>query len=330
MFVLGRLLWRRGRPWPDLVPAMVIALGAVLALAGAPASAATYALAPGQNLIGEVQRYTTRPENTLLDIARDYDVGYTQLMAANRSAKIDPWLPGAGKAVVIPTAYLLPDAPRTGIVINLGEQRLYYYHPGGKVVETVPIGIGVVGRTTPIGSTRVVAKRPNPAWNVPKSIRREKPELPAVVPPGPDNPLGAFALYLGWPSYLIHGTNLPYGVGRDTSHGCIRLYPEDIARLFREVPVGTPVHVVYQDYKVAWARGELYLEIHPTKDQGDQLELTGDFSPAPIADLIGRVVQVAGSEVGRLDWNAIRSAAVARSGIPIRITEPLQVSRAAN
>ena len=197
------------------------------------------------DIIGKITHYVTREDDTLLDLARWNGLGYTEMIAANRG--IDPWVPGAGVKLTIPGAHILPDAPREGVVLNLADQRLYVFNAEDGTVESVPIGIGKSAWNTPTGRTKVVRKRANPTWYVPKSIRKEDPELPAVVRPGPLNPLGHFAIDLGWPSYLLHGTNRPYGVGRRVSHGCVRLYPEDIARLFIRIPIGVPVTVVDQE-----------------------------------------------------------------------------------
>jgi len=185
----------------------------------ARARATEFALAPDQSVVGAPGVYISKSDDTLLDIARSHDLGYTELMAANRH--VDPWLPGNGTRIVLPESHVIPDGPRQGIVIDLLARRLFYFPPDGDRVQTYPIGVSVQGRSTPTGTTRIVRAVAAPTWYPPPSIRMERPELPAVVPPGGDNPLGAFAFYLGWPSYLIHGTNKPYGIGRSVSHGCI-------------------------------------------------------------------------------------------------------------
>ena len=177
------------------------------------------------------------------------------------------------------------------------------------------------GRTTPLGSTRVAEKVVRPTWYPPRSIHKEKPYLPEVVAPGPDNPLGEYALHLGWPAYLIHGTNKPYGVGRNMSHGCIRLYPEDIGRLFDEVPVGTPVRVIDQDVRLAWIAGELYLAVNPSKEQIDELSTNQRITSTIPIDLIERVAEAAGVQAERIDWAAVERIALQRHGIPLRITK---------
>jgi L,D-transpeptidase ErfK/SrfK len=223
----------------------------------------------GTDVVGVVQVAVAGHEDTLPDLARRYNLGYEEIVAANPG--VDPWLPGAGTRVVLPTQFVLPDAPREGLVLNLASMRLFYYPlpAAGETpkVITHPIGIGREGWQTPEGSLRITEKKVKPAWIVPVSVRKEHAEkgdpLPPVVPPGPDNPLGDFAMRLSLPSYLIHGTNQPYGVGIRSSHGCVRLYPEDIARLFPRVPVGTRVTIVNQPYVAGWRNGQLYLEAHP-------------------------------------------------------------------
>jgi L,D-transpeptidase ErfK/SrfK len=304
--------------------AWLVALGAPLVLGACagkvqePVIANSFALTPDQVEVGAVGVYVTREGDNLLDIARRFDLGYTQLMAANPG--VDPWQPGVGRRITLPSLYVLPDGPRRGIVINLVQNRLYYFPPGGGTVETHPIGVGVQGRSTPIGTTRVVTKRTHPRWVVPASIRREKPDLPAVVPPGPDNPLGDYAFQLGWPTYLIHGTNKPDGIGRNVSHGCIQLYPEDVQRLFGEVAVGTPVRVVNEETQTAWINGDLYIAVYPTKEQEDQLDIDEKMTPIAPPRLKQRVAAAAGDRTADVDWDAVERAGKDRSGVPVRVT----------
>jgi L,D-transpeptidase ErfK/SrfK len=220
---------------------------------------------PGEAVVGELRHVPTRHEETLLDVARQYHVGFRELRIANPG--VDPWLPGEGTQVILPTRYVLPDAPRKGIVVNIPEMRLYYYPEPRRgepaKVITYPISVGRRDWNTPLGVTRIVRKVKNPSWRPPKSIREEHAArgepLPAVVPPGPDNPLGDYALRLGLPGYLIHGTNKPDGIGMQVTHGCIRMFPEDIESLYRQVGVNTPVRLVDQPFKAGWRAGELYL-----------------------------------------------------------------------
>jgi L,D-transpeptidase ErfK/SrfK len=222
--------------------------------------------------------------------------------------------------VTLPGAHLLPDARRRGIVINLADQRLYYFPKGALTVVTFPIGTPRDGTIIPIGATTVVDKRPNPTWFPPPSVRAENPDLPESVPPGPDNPLGAFALSLGWPSYVIHGTNKPDGVGRRVSRGCIRLYPESIETLYPMVPVGTWVTTVDQPVKFGMADGALYLEVHPTQAEIDEVEAGGAVeSPAPLA-VETYLRAKAGKLLDRVDWPLVERTTRERRGFPVRIT----------
>ncbi len=211
-----------------------------------------------QRVVGELQVLIARKENTFSDIARTFGLGYDDLVNANPG--VDPWLPGAGTPILLPTRYILPDVPRRGIVLNIAAKRLYYFPPrqAGEPqhVITHPIGIGRVGWATPLGQSSVIAKAENPTWYVPRSVRDEHramgDPLPAVVPPGPDNPLGHRVLKLGMEGYLIHGTNQPYGVGMRVSHGCVRLYPENIETLYNAANIGTPVRIINEPVLAAW------------------------------------------------------------------------------
>jgi L,D-transpeptidase ErfK/SrfK len=225
--------------------------------------------APDINVVGDLQVIRSREKDTFIDIAQAYHLGYDELVEANPG--IDPWLPGEGTTIVLPTRFVLPDAPRQGLVLNVAAKRLFYFpkpEPGAApLVHTFPISIGREGWATPLGTTKVVSKKKDPVWRVPASVRKEHAEngdpLPAVVPPGPDNPLGAYAMRLAIPGdYLIHGTNKPAGVGMRISHGCIRMNPDDIEWLYPQVPIGLPVHIVNQPVLIGIAGGELYLEAH--------------------------------------------------------------------
>jgi len=272
-----------------------------------------------QDLIGTPTHYVTREEDTLLDIALDYDLGYVEIRASNIG--IDPWLPGAGHALVLSTQHVLPDAPRRGIVINLPELRLYYFPDKGEP-RTFPIGIGGEGFETPVGRTQIARKRPHPTWYPTRSEREEDAKLPAVVAPGPDNPMGEFALYLGWQGYAIHGTNRPYSIGRRDSHGCIRLYPADIETLYKLVQPGTPVTVVNQPVKLGWSAGELYLEVHANQADAEALESSGTPRSSIAADADELVLKAAGAQADRLNWYAVHLAESERSGVPTLITLP--------
>ena len=218
------------------------------------------------DVVGQVQVTIATKDDTLPDIARRFNLGYEEIVRANPN--VDPWIPKEGTEIVLPTQFVLPSSVRSGIVINIAAMRFYYFppaKPGQKqVVYTHPIGIGRVGWQTPEGSTKVVSKQKDPVWIPPASVRAEHKEngeiLPARVPAGPDNPLGRYKFTLGWPSYLIHGTNKPYGVGLRSSHGCIRLYPEDVEKIFEMVGPGTTVTVVNQPFVFGWHEGQLYLQ----------------------------------------------------------------------
>jgi L,D-transpeptidase ErfK/SrfK len=238
---------------------------------------------PTQSVIGAPQIVYTDAANTLSDLAREYGLGYDEIVAANPD--VDPWLPGDRTPVLLPTQYIVPDVPREGIVLNIASKRLFYFPPAEEgqpqTVLTYPIGIGRVGWETPVGTTEVVSKAADPHWFPPASVRREHEEsgnpLPSVVPPGPDNPLGSHVLKLAMPGYLIHGTNQPYGVGMRVSHGCVRLYPENIELLYSLVEAGETVRIVNEPYLLGWRNGELYFQAHtPLEDDavpaGERLE----------------------------------------------------------
>ena len=225
---------------------------------------------PGSNVVGATQVIAAEYEDTFVKLARRYNLGFEELKQANPD--VDPWLPGEGTEIVLPTQFVLPSAPHQGVVINLPELRLYHYpaNDPGRVI-THPVSIGRMEWQTPLGRAQIVAKAENPAWYPPESIRAEHAAegrpLPRVVPPGPDNPLGDYAMRLSIPGYLIHGTNKPSGLGMRVTHGCIRMFPEDIEGLFGIVPIGTPVHIVNQPYKLAWSENGFYLEAHPPLDE---------------------------------------------------------------
>ena len=268
------------------------------------------------DLVGRLSFRELRAEDTLIDLAPELGVGYVELLAANPG--VDPWLPKDRTRLVVPSARLLPSAAREGIVINLGDLRLYYFEPG-KPARSYPIGIAKDGYATPLGQTTVKAKKEKPVWTPGPSARRDG--YPAVVPPGPDNPLGEYGLYLGWSSYLIHGTNDPRGVGRHSSRGCIRLYPDDIAELYARVKPGTAVRVVNEPVKLGWIGGELYLEVNPDAEQSMQIDETGKpAAPRAPKNLRERIRRAAGKDAARIDWERAERAGLRRSGVPTRIT----------
>ena len=254
---------------------LIIRILSVAAVAGLSlvAHAETYDLPPdGSDVVGAVTIAIARKEDTLLDIARRHGLGYEDIVRANPD--VDTWLPGEGTEVVLPTRYVLPPGPRRGVVLNLAEYRMYYYPVPGPgepaVVMTYPISIGRMDWETPLGRTSIISKVRNPSWYPPESIRAEHAAagdpLPRVVPAGPDNPLGEYAMRLGLPGYLIHGTNRPAGVGMRVTHGCIRMFPEDIDYLFGRVDVQTAVRIINEPVKVGWDGDELVVEVHRTLD----------------------------------------------------------------
>jgi L,D-transpeptidase ErfK/SrfK len=261
----------------------VTAFIGLLALASAEPARATLYTPAGRDdaVVGQDKSVVTVYEDTLYDLARKFSLGSEELIRVNPG--VDPWLPGAGKTLVVPDRHILPRGPREGIVVNLPEHRLYYFPKpkrGGPIeVITYPVSIGKMDWRTPLGLTRVIGKQKNPVWYPPESVRKEHAAagdpLPPSVPSGPDNPLGLFAMRLaaGNGTYLIHGTNNPIAVGLAVTHGCIRMYPDDVAALFPLVPVGTPVRLINEPVKVAWVDGELLLEAHPPVDaQGQSFE----------------------------------------------------------
>ncbi|RLA95166.1 MAG: L,D-transpeptidase [Deltaproteobacteria bacterium] len=211
-------------------------------------------------VIGTMRQYRVKEEDTMLDIARHFDLGYNELMLLY--PEVDPWLPPVGEVLRIPTRWVLPLFDKRGIVINVAELRLYLFLPEIGLVKTYPIGIGVREHPTPFGTFKVVEKEKDPTWDIPPSLRAEFGGR-LQIPPGPENPLGAYWIGLSGGSYGIHGTNSPWGIGRLVSHGCIRLYPEDIERLFPLVEVGMPVKIVYEPVKFGLERGKVYVEVHP-------------------------------------------------------------------
>jgi len=325
-------LWRKSEPVAPEAPVPALPPEAPLAEASH-----RFLVAPGSDLVGRVQVTVARHEDTLPDIARRFNVGYEEIVRANPG--VDPWLPGEGTRVTLPTRFVLPDAPREGIVINLASMRLFYYLPrkdkdAPLEVITHPIGIGKVGWSTPEGRTKIVSRVKDPSLTPPVSVRREHAAngdpLPAKVPPGPDNPLGRHMMRLAWPSYLMHGTNKPYGVGMRVSHGCIRLYPEDIQGLFDLVPVGTGVTVVNQPYLLGWQDDVLFVQAYgPLEDD----ERDWEHGPAGLrkkgakskSGLWKRIV--AADEA--INWERAREVSLEPSGIPMPVSQGREATLAA-
>lgn len=279
--------------------------------------------------MGEMETYTIEEEDTFLDIARHFGLGYVELRAANPG--IDPWAPSPGEVVLIPNHNLLPRARQEGIVVNLGEMRMYYFKDPGKEPLTYALGIGREGLATPLGNTTVIRKANGPSWHPTERMRKEKPYLPLSIPPGPANPLGTHALYLGWPTFLIHGSNKPWGIGRRVSSGCMRMYPEDIVKLFGITPVGVKVTIVDQPILVGWLDDGLYLEANPSKTQSNQIEMEGTHEIKPLTDELRKVItDAAGVAASRIDWSTAERVVNERRGYPVMIASPSPEKRAKN
>lgn len=295
---------RRNRIF-SIRPLFSASLTVLAVLSTTPAAAAEYRW--GGAVVGGRQIYAIRADDSLPEVARKFGLGYTEITAANPG--VDPFVPEPGRQIVLPTEWILPKAPiRKGIVINIAEMRLYLLPAhGARTVITFPVAVGDEGTETPVGRFTIVEKIKDPAWYVPKSIRREQPDLPAVVPPGPDNPMGSRALRLSSGSLLIHGTDRPWGIGTRSSHGCLRLYEEDITRLFELVGNGTPVAVVNQPVKVAAEGDRVFLEIH---DSGNGRDLYQE-----VLDLLN-----AKELAYRIDWNKVRTAEAERSGLVVEVS----------
>ncbi|MEM9403992.1 MAG: L,D-transpeptidase family protein [Pseudomonadota bacterium] len=309
-------------------------------LATLPVCAEVYELPPvGQDVVGSLITIKARSDDTLLDIARRHGLGYEDIVRANPD--VDTWIPGAGTEVVLPTRYVLPPAPRSGVILNLAEYRLYYYPPVKEgqpaQVMTYPISIGRMDWATPLGRTKVTQKVRNPSWYPPASIRAEHAEmgdpLPRIVPPGPDNPLGDRAMRLGIPGYLIHGTNRPAGVGMRVTHGCIRMFPEDIEFLFDRIPVNTTVRIINEPVKVGWDGERLVVEVHETLEsapaenaeaalveEGAAIEeLVLPPARDAMTDLTTQFVAATRERPGELDWTAAQQLLDAPTGIPVAV-----------
>ena len=270
-----------------------------------------------KSLIGQMSLITAQEEDTFLKIARRFDIGFQELVIANPG--VDPWLPGEGTQVIIPTRYILPNVKREGLILNLAEMRLYYFPKSASknrnYVYTYPISIGKDGWGTPHSKSKIIAKTKNPTWYPPESIRKEHEErddpLPTSIPPGPDNPLGKYALRLSLSGYLIHGTNEPRGIGMKVTHGCIRLHPDDIEDLFNRVSVNTPVTIVNQPYKVAWHENRLYAEMHP--NEGDESTTNSRFLTQFVQSII---TATKSSKEYQVDWELANRLAKNKTGLP--------------
>ncbi len=303
---------------------LLLPLSATLQAQGAPPSSAAsgfYPLPlPDENLVGHPRTTVAAQDDTLVLIGRRYRTGYGAIRSAN--PLVDSWMPGQGTEVLLPTWHILPDAPREGIVINTAEMRLYHFEPAqGQQparVGVYAISIGRDGRETPRAAARVIRKAENPTWYPTESIRRDRAErgkpVPAVVPPGPDNPLGTRALYLNLPAYLIHGTNRELGIGMPVTAGCVRMYPEDIEYLYDRVPVGSKVNIVHQPVKAGWYGDVLYVESHEPPEGS---EMTREQRLQQLRAAVARTV---GNRAdASVNWNKVRDAVLESTGVPVPV-----------
>lgn len=288
--------------------------------------AASYPLpSPGNELVGEIQYVNAHEDETLLDIARRYNLGYNEITAAN--PQVDPWLPGEDTRILLPTRFVLPQKPWEGVVVNIPEMRLYYFPPPHRgetpMVITHPIGIGREGRSTPVGDFQIMMKIKNPNWTMPQDVHAdllaEGIKKARVVPPGPNNPLGDYAMMLNADGIFIHGTNKPYSIGMRVSLGCLRLYPEDINQLAKLVPKGTAVHIIDQPYKLGKENGVLFVEAHvPVPQDGE----AGGINLTPV---VAGVVESMVGGLSSAQWDYIMALVGRHTGVPIPITRRLVV-----
>lgn len=264
-------------------------------------------------LVGRMQRHRVREKETLLDVARDAGLGFNEVKDANR--EIDEWIPPPGLEVAVPTQWIVPRSTYRGLVINIAEMRMYMFPqktaPGEVVtLRTWAIGIGADETPSPVGPFRITAMDKDPTWYVPDSIyRKMDPPKRRVVPPGPDNPLGAYRMRLSKGLYSIHGTDIAWSVGRLTTHGCIRMYPEDIGELFRLVRPGMVGELVYEPIKFGERDGQVFVEVH------DDIYRRVPNSQRAALDL-ARQARL----LGRIDSERLRVAVRERRGIPVDVT----------
>lgn len=281
----------------------------------------TFSVAKGDDVVGRLAFIHLEKGDTLPDIARHFSLGINAISEANPG--VDLWVPKARERIMLPLSFILPDAPRKGIVINLATMRLFQFNGDrdSMTVLTYPVGVGTEERPSPTGQMYVTRRASRPTWHVPASIakdhRKKGDPLPAEVPPGPQNPLGEYALYLSRPGYLIHGTNKPASIGLKATNGCIRLYPEDVKKLFENTRMKTPVNIVTQPYLLGQENGVVYLEAHASPEDRESIEL----------DKIYAKMQNIARKSGRTpDWSKVKKVLVEARGIPVPIFEIRQGS----
>jgi L,D-transpeptidase ErfK/SrfK len=275
-----------------------------------------FSIVKGDDVVGRLAVIRLEKGDTLPDIARHFSLGINEISATNPG--VDIWAPEAGGRIMLPLSFILPDVPRQGIVINIAAMRLFHFRGDGAspAVSTYPVGIGSMERPSPMGKMYVARKMTRPTWYVPASIARDHQKkgnpLPVKVPPGPQNPLGEYALYLNKPSYLIHGTNKPSSIGLRATNGCIRLYPEDIKKLYESTPVNTPVHIVNQPYLIGSHNGVVYMEVHAPIEELDAGALDGTYAA---------LRNIEKESARPLDWEKVKKALAEARGIPVPIFE---------
>lgn len=284
-----------------------------------PVQAEVFTIKRGSDIVGKMKTVTAEKGDTLYTIGRAHDMGIWEMQEANPKINAKKAI-AAGTNVIVPSAYILPPGERSGMVINLAELRVYYFDPDGETVSTHPLGIGRTGWRTPVGETTIIRKRENPSWTPPASIRAEAEnrgvELPAVVPAGPNNPLGDYAMNFGWNGYMMHGTNAPQSVGSRASHGCMRMYDEDIEDLFNRVEVGTKVRVIYEPFKVGTKDGQLYLEAHELFEDEYYTNVHDDRD-----ELLNKTVAASNFSNGsQINWNEAIELIKQTHGYPVNIT----------
>jgi len=281
---------------------VIFALSIFTAIGCRTGIAAGFSYGTGKTIVGCMRHHTIAPKETLLDIARNFGLGFNEIQLLY--PEMDPWILESGRCIDIPTRWILPPTQHHGVVVNLPELRLYHFLPKVGMVTTFPIGIGDVGWETPVATGRINHRKLNPEWVVPKSLRQKYGFI--SIPPGPDNPLGKYWVGLSLDGYGIHGTNSPWGIGRLVSHGCIRLYPEHIELFFEEICVGTPFEIIYEPVKIGVQDGKLFIEVHP--------------------DIYGRIPDMTAHIMSRLkelclwsdiSFGAVRSALKKQSGVPV-------------
>ena len=266
------------------------------------------------DLIGNDKYYKTKLDETLIDIARENNLAFPEIMSANEGLN-DPWVVEPEVSLLLPRRHLLPSTKREGIIVNKGDLRLYYFAKDNSIY-TFPIGIGRGDWETPTGKARITGKKKNPYWTVPKSILEEEPHWPKVVKPGPENPLGSRAIYLSMPGYLLHGTNKPWGVGMKVSHGCIRLYPEDIETLYELVSQGENVEIIDQPVKSGWYGGVLYLEVHSMHPYGLEDKQVVENNLRLLPQAAKSLQSSAKHYIVNVDWKKVVDIVKKASGVP--------------